>query len=427
MTYTQALEYIHSFDKFGSKLGLERILKLLDLLGNPHKSLKFVHIAGTNGKGSTTMMCANVLKQSGYKVGTYISPFVLEFRERIQICGQMIPQDELASIASQIAPLVKKLNDDGDVLTEFEIVTCIALLYFYNQKCDIVCMEVGLGGRFDATNVIENPLVSVITSISLDHTQILGDTLDKIAFEKCGIIKQNCPCVTYPDQDVDALATIMEQCFAKNSTLVMPSKNSIEVLQSDLSGNRFIYDETEFKTSLLGKHQIYNAVTAIETLKQLAQKGFNITKQSLLSGIESTTFPARCEILQNSPLVILDGAHNESGIKTLTALIDSMNTKVNVIMGILKDKEVDVAVSEIAKRSISFTATSINNSRALDACEVETIASKYCDDTETQKDHIKAIERAFLKANENGLPILVCGSLYLAGDIRPVLIEKIKA
>ncbi|MBR5496002.1 MAG: bifunctional folylpolyglutamate synthase/dihydrofolate synthase, partial [Oscillospiraceae bacterium] len=345
MTYTQALEYIHSFDKFGSKLGLERILKLLDLMGNPQKSLKFVHIAGTNGKGSTTMMCANVLKESGYKVGTYISPFVLEFRERIQICGQMIPQTDLAQLVEQIAPLVKKLNDDGDVLTEFEIVTCIALLYFCNQKCDVVCMEVGLGGRFDATNVIENPLVSVITSISLDHTQILGDTTDKIAFEKCGIIKQNCPCVTYPCQDIDALATIMEQCQAKNSTLVMPSKNAIEILQSDLSGNRFIYDETEFKTSLLGNHQIYNAVTAIETLKQLVYKGFNITKQSLLRGIENTTFPARCEILQKSPLVILDGAHNESGIKTLTALIDDMGTKVNVIMGILKDKEVDIAVS----------------------------------------------------------------------------------
>ncbi|MEG1027449.1 MAG: Mur ligase family protein, partial [Oscillospiraceae bacterium] len=226
MDYIQAENYIHSFTRFGSQLGLERMRRLLQLMGNPQKELKYIHIAGTNGKGSTAMMCTNILENSGYKVGTYISPFVVDFRERFQINSKMIEKEDFAVLATYIKPIVDKMRDEENMqVTEFEAVTAIAFKYFAENKCDIVCLEVGLGGRFDATNVIDCPLVAIIASISLDHTAILGDTIPKIAFEKAGIIKPNSTVITYPLQDKEAIPVLKERCREENATFILPDKN----------------------------------------------------------------------------------------------------------------------------------------------------------------------------------------------------------
>ena len=239
MTYQETMEYIHSLLRFGSKPGLARIGRLLELLGNPQKNLRFVHIAGTNGKGSTTAMIASVLTTAGYKTGMYTSPFVIDFRERMQIDGEMIGMDALAEQAGRVRQAADRLAETEESATEFEIVTAIALCWFEASGCDIVCLEVGLGGRFDATNIIEPPLVSVITSISLDHTQVLGDNVAQIAYEKCGIIKPLGITVTYPDQDPQALTVIMQRAFEENNTLIRPNLSAAEILSSDLYGTVF--------------------------------------------------------------------------------------------------------------------------------------------------------------------------------------------
>lgn len=280
MNYNETLSYIHSLNKFGSVLGLERITKLLDKLGNPEKELKFIHVAGTNGKGSTCTMLSSVYIDAGLKTGLYTSPYVIDFRERIQVNGKFIEKECLTVLSD-------KIKETGVVVTEFEFITALAFLYFKEQKCDIVILEVGMGGRFDATNAIENPLCSVITRIDLDHTDYLGDTIEKIAFEKCGIIKKGSPTISYPIQEYGSLTTIQN----RSEKLIVPDINSLRILSSDINGNRFIYKDTEYYTRLVGKHQIYNALTVIETVREVGLAD----SQNIKLGIANAVLPARIE------------------------------------------------------------------------------------------------------------------------------------
>ena len=419
MTYNECLTFIHSLDRFGSVPGLERISELLTLIGNPEKNLKFIHVAGTNGKGSVTMYCASVLKKAGYKVGAYISPFVVDFRERIQICGEYISQDDLCDVIEEIMPHYENMKSRGLQITEFELITAAAFLYFAKKDCDVVCLEVGMGGRFDATNVISSPIVSVIVSISFDHVNILGDTLEKIAFEKCGIIKPTRPVVTYPEQDDDVLAVIMEQCAVKGCRLTVPNFNSVQILSSELFDTRFVYDGFEISPKLLGSHQIKNAITAIEALKIVRSAGFSITDEDISIGVSETVFPARMEILSKNPLVIVDGAHNLSGAETLADSLKKLPKKPIIIMGMLADKDFESVVGLIAPLCEEFIAVTPNNPRRLDCKELSKVAMNYARSVYfiDYNDAVKyGIERL-----ENDRALVVCGSLYLASDMRDVL------
>lgn len=421
MTYQESVNYIHSFTRFGSQLGLDRMRTLLERMGNPQKKLKFVHIAGTNGKGSTAQFSTQILRQAGYKVGTYISPFVVEFRERFQINNEMIPQQEFVDIVALLEPIVKEMAQGGMYVTEFEAVTAIGMQYFCQNNVDIVCLEVGLGGKFDATNVIDTPEVAIITSISLDHMDILGDTIAKIAGEKAGIIKPHTNVVTYPLQEPDAVAVFLEKCAQTQSTLILPNPNAVTVLQSDLYGSRFYYDGEAYTIQLAGAHQIYNAVAVIEAMKILRKKGYHITNEHIKIGLHNTTFAARFERMYDHPLIIVDGAHNKQAVEALALMMDQTRANKKIaIVGMMKDKDYHTSMREIASRCDMVITVSANNPRAEDCVILALIAKQYCNKVYAIKDHKEALQKALAYADEDSA-IFVCGSFYLASDMRYVI------
>lgn len=413
MTYKQATDYIDSFLLFGSKLGLTRITKLLDDLGNPQDSLKFIHVAGTNGKGSVCCYAANIFKNAGYKTGLFISPYIIDFRERFQINGEMISKNELAEIVSQIKAVVDTYPDD-ELPTEFEIVTAIGILYFYKNNCDVVVLEVGLGGRLDSTNVIKTPSVSVITSISLDHTQYLGDTLSQIAYEKGGIIKQNCPTVLYPIQKGEVFDKIEEICKAKNSSLTIPDKNAVKTVKEDITGDVINCCGIEMKLPLSGNIQKYNALTAITAIKN---SGFTVSDENIKNGIENAYFPARLELISKNPKILVDGAHNPDGVKALKKYIETYFDKPTAILGMMKDKDIDSVVSQIAPLFSKIYTVTVNNPRSISACELAQKAKQYCDDVTP----FESVEPAIKTAKQENKDFCVCGSLYLSGEALKIL------
>ena len=245
MTYRDAVHKINSLLRFGMKPGLERIQALLDRMGNPQKQLKFVHVAGTNGKGSACALLSSVLREAGYRTGLFTSPYITDFRERFQINGEEIPEETLARILGRLMPMVEEMAERGEVITEFELITALAFQWFYEEKCDVVVLEVGLGGRFDATNVIDTPLAAVIMSISLDHTAILGDTVEQIAFEKCGIVKEGGDVVLYPDQEEGVYGVVAHAVQNHNGRLVLPSPSSVREVSSSIEGTVASYRDEE--------------------------------------------------------------------------------------------------------------------------------------------------------------------------------------
>ena len=417
MNYEQSLDFIHSRNKFGIKLGLDATADLLDKIGNPHKKLKFVHIAGTNGKGSTTSYIADILSAKGYKVGKFISPYVHSFTERIQINNTEIPQSDLAKFTTIVADAIKKYNLTP---TEFEVVTAIGLAYFEAQKCDFVVLEVGMGGRFDATNVIPAPEVSVITSISIDHTQYLGNTISEIAFEKCGIIKTGSNVVAYPDNHDDAFEVIKNTTFDKNVPLVVPDKNAIEILSMDIYGTKFIYNGEKYHINMLGGHQVYNAVTAIEAVKLLG-----IEEEYIKKGLSSTKFKGRLDVIAKKPLIIEDGAHNISGITELKKAIQTYfkGKKIILVMAMLKDKEYQECIETISSVANVLIATEPDNPRKATAQEIEEVAKKFIKSTYAEPDVNRAIKLA-KSISTNDDVICVCGSLYLLGEIDEKSLNK---
>ncbi|MDR0405988.1 MAG: bifunctional folylpolyglutamate synthase/dihydrofolate synthase [Clostridiales bacterium] len=409
MTYQQALDFIHSRLRFGSKLGLDTTKTLLRRLGDPHKKLKFIHVAGTNGKGSTSAYLANILMANGYKTGMYISPFVHSFTERIQINGRQIPQADLARHTAAVAAVI----DDGFYPTEFEIVTAIGFLHFLSEGCDFVVLEVGLGGRFDATNVIPPPLVAVITSISIDHTELLGDTVARIAFEKCGIIKTGSAVAVYPDNPQEALEVIHNTARTKGASVTVGDKDAVRVLRSAISGTLFSYKGERSETAMLGRHQVYNAVTAITAAERL---GLGLRLQE---GIQNTRFGGRLEIVRHNPLTLIDGAHNYSGVLALKNALEVYFPRRNIIlvMGMLRDKEYERCVCEIAPLASLFIATEPDNPRALPATELESVAKQRVSATRAFARRQDAVDYALNRAGAEDI-VCVCGSLYLIGNLK---------
>lgn len=423
MTYEEALNYIHGTLKFGVQPGLAHIGTLLSQMGNPQKGQKFVHVAGTNGKGSTSSAIASVLQAAGYKTGLYISPYIEDFCERMQVNSQDIPHEKLAEITEYIIPFVEKAAGLGAQPTEFELCTAIAFEYFKRSGCDITVLEVGLGGRFDATNIIECPLVSVITSISLDHTRVLGGTLGEIAFEKCGIIKEGGITVSAPEQDPEALAVIMESCAEHGNTLIIPNLNAVKVLEENFNGSTIEYKNQTLKIPLTGRHQHKNFTTAYEALEALRTcRGLKIPEEAVLSGFSNLRFPARFEKISENPLVFIDGAHNPAGAATLADTVKRYlnGRRLAVVMGIFADKDYVHTIGQIASLADSFYAVEPPNPRALAAEETARTASQVCKNVLVCRGLPQAFQQARANAGADGA-VLICGSLSLAGKMRTIL------
>ncbi|MBQ9108406.1 MAG: bifunctional folylpolyglutamate synthase/dihydrofolate synthase [Oscillospiraceae bacterium] len=419
MNYNETLEYIHSLKQFGVKPSLERIGRLTAALGNPQDKLRCVHVAGTNGKGSTATMTANILRQAGYKTGLFISPYILNFRERMQINGEMIGEEALCGVMDRVRAAMESL--EGEAPNEFEVITAAGLLWFCEQNCDVVVLEVGLGGRYDATNIIPPPLAAVITSIDLDHTHILGDTVEVIAAEKCGIIKPRTPVVCYPDQNPDALGVIMEHCALQGATLHMGSLNGAEVLECGLEGSRIRCEEQEIYLPLIGRHQIANTLTVLETVKVLRQRGLFISPKAVEEGIAQTRFPARLEILSREPLVIVDGAHNPSGAAALSEALKLLDGRpITALCGMLADKDWATSLGLVLKHCSRLVAVRPQNPRALEPKILAAEGAKYCPAQTAQ-----SLAEGWQMAKEYGDPVLVWGSLYLAADLRTIALEDL--
>lgn len=420
MTYEQSLNYIHSLNKFGINPGLERIEALCAAVGNPQDKLKFVHIAGTNGKGSTSTMVARALQASGKKTGLFTSPFVTDFRERICVDGEMVDKALFAQVVTELEPVVSRLARKDMQPTEFEVITAAAFMIFERSGCDICVLEVGLGGRLDSTNVIPTPLVSVIASISLDHTAILGDTVELIAAEKCGIIKEGGKTVCYPFQTASVENIIRETALKNNNAFVMPDAGMISDTVNGIDGVSFKYRGVDYKLSMSGEYQVYNAVTAIETCLQLG-----LDAESIKQGVESAKVAARMEVISSSPLVLLDGGHNDDGGKAVATSISTLlsGKRITAVIGMMADKNVDAYLSCVAPLCSKITACSVaDNPRTMSADELCRLASAYCDNCSAVESASDAVNLALSGIDDYDC-MLVCGSLYLAGEVRMKLIK----
>lgn len=418
MTFEQALEKINSHEKFGWKLGLERITKILELMGNPQKSLKFVHVAGTNGKGSICAMLSSILTASGLKVGTHPSPHLVDIRERFRINDAIIAKEKFTKLTEKIMPFIDIMHKSYKGITYFELMAAMAFLYFNDENCDVVVLETGLGGRLDATNVIDAPLLCVISSISLDHTDRLGGTLTEISHEKAGIIKNPSPVVISPNQKSEALDVFKKVALEKGCKLVASSLNKVNNVKFDLhNGTNFEYSNLSLKMPLIGHHQVENAVAVLESVNIL-KNHFKITDENIVKGLENVRHNARFQVISKSPTIILDGSHNPMGAKALAKTLEICvkNKKILAIAGMCKDKNIDETLSHVLPMCSGVITTAVNYERAAPTHELAKIASKYNKNVRSENNSSAAVKRALTLADDNTV-IVIFGSLYLAGEI----------
>jgi dihydrofolate synthase/folylpolyglutamate synthase len=427
MDYENALEYLHGTLKFGSKLGLERITKLLDLMGNPQKSLKFIHVAGTNGKGSTTAFINSILIESGYRTGMFTSPYIERFTERIRIDNQEISADELAEIIDYVKVRIDLMQDSGDEHpTEFEIITAAAIEYFHRTKCDIVVLEVGLGGRYDSTNVIDVPEAAVITTLSLDHTDRLGKTLGEIAYQKAGIIKENGDVVLYP-QKPEAGKVINQVCSQKNANIRKVDFSSLELKNCSIHEQVFDYkDYRSIKIKLLGEYQLQNAAVAVETCEVLAARGFHISSDDIRHGLEKAKWPGRLEIISRSPFVLIDGAHNPEGGQALNAALEKYfpDKRKIFIVGFLRDKDYTGIMDILSGKADTIITVTPENQRAVPSEELARILGKYSKNVVDGISIEKGLKLAIENSDDESM-ICAFGSLYMIGLIRGFFIRDL--
>jgi dihydrofolate synthase / folylpolyglutamate synthase len=419
MDYSSAMEYLCETQKFGMKLGLQRISTLLEYFGNPHKKLKYVHVAGTNGKGSTTAFISSILIDAGYKVGIFTSPFLQRFSERIKINEQEISEEKIASLLSQIKVKIELMALNGEHPTEFEVITVMAFLYYVENKCDIVVLEVGLGGTLDSTNVIENSEVSVITTIDYDHMDLLGHNIEEIAKNKAGIIKTGTDVVLYP-QDRIVEDVIEQVSFEKKAILHKVNLHDITIEKFDTEKQIFNFKKhLKLKISLLSACQTINASVAIKTSEVLINKGYTINEQNIRNGIFNAKWAGRFEIISRNPFFVIDGAHNVQGSINLCENLVSYfpNARITFIVGVLADKDYKNILENalpIAKRFITVTP---NSPRALKAPLLANYLQTLHNDV-IAIDNIKmAITESLKNCDENDV-ICAYGSLYYIGEIR---------
>ena len=419
MNAQQAIEYIHSVCWKGSVPGLSRTFELLEKMGNPQKKLKFVHIAGTNGKGSTAAMTASILRKAGYCTGLYTSPYIYTFHERMQVDGQMITDEELVAITEFVKPLAESMDDTP---TEFELVTCIGFEFFKRRGCDIVVLEVGMGGALDSTNVIEAPEVAVITNIGLDHTDYLGSTLEEIALTKAGIFKEGGDAVIY--RGTQGVENVFETvCTQRNVSLKKADFDGIEPVSHGLDGQVFDCGEYEkLQLPLLGQHQMKNAAVVLKVIETLTQKGWNISRQNVYDGMAEVTWPGRFDVVSKKPLFIIDGGHNPQCIEALVKNIGDYlaGKRVIALTGVLADKDYGDMYRPVMPLVEQFVCVTPPNPRRLPAQELAAHLENVGAKATACEEIADGVKLAVELAGEDGV-VLCFGSLYTIGAIKEAL------
>lgn len=428
MNVQEALEYIHSVSWKGSVPGLSRTRELLKRMGNPEKKLHFIHIVGTNGKGSTAAMLASIFRQAGYVTGLYTSPFISCFNERMQVNGEMISDSELAEITEYVKPFAEACTETP---TEFELVTCIAMEYFARHGCDIVSLEAGMGGALDSTNVIDTPDCAVITNVGLDHTEYLGKTLEEIATTKSGIFKEGGTCVTYP------ATTGVEEIYdriteERHLELHRADFSLIRPISHSLEGQVFDYGEhKKLHIPLIGTNQLHNAAVVLTVAGCMKAKGWRLSEEDIRLGLEKVSWPGRFEVIGHDPLFIVDGGHNPQCIEALTENLQSYlpGKKMIILTGVMADKEYTVMYEMLGPFAERFVTVTPSNPRALQSDELARQLNAQGFMAESAGTVTKGIDRVIElssgmkeKTGECS-PILACGSLYMVGDIRAYVRE----
>ena len=430
MNYSECIQYLEKEVGFGSVPGLERIQALCDKLGNPEQKLSVIHVAGTNGKGSAVAMLSSILQAAGYRVGTYTSPHLERYNERFLINGEEISDADFAMEITLMKEICSELATEGKAVpTLFEIVTGAAFHYFAEQKVDILILEVGLGGKYDATNIIPSPLLSLIMSISIDHTDFLGSTIEEIAAEKAGIIKKNCPAVLY-SQDKIVYNIMWTKAQELNAPLSCPKNAEVHISSQDMGGTvfsvktkKFSYDDLYLP--LLGSYQIKNCITVLEACTVLQKQGLSISEETIRTGLKNARWAGRMEICGKDPIVLLDGAHNADGILQLA---DSIRTyfndkKVTLILGVLGDKEYNKMAEYILPHADTVVLTEPHSERKLDVFTLARSISNHNGTVYTEKEIGAAFEKALSATPADGI-ILCCGSLYMIGAMRTYITHR---
>ena len=417
--YAETLEYIHSVKWQGSKPGLERTRELLAALGNPEKSLRFVHIAGTNGKGATAACIAAVLRRAGYRTGMYISPFVVRFNERMQVDGEYITDDELITLTEEIRPFADAMADSP---TEFELITALAMLFYLRKRCDIVVLEVGMGGELDSTNVIDAPEVAVITTIGYDHVRELGPTLADIARAKAGIIKDGGDVVTYGSYDATPeVESVFERvCLERGARLRRADFSRISDYTFSLDGSSFRFEPYgTIALPLVGTYQPCNAAVAITALETLREKGYNISDSDIVAGLASVRWPGRFEVLGRDPVFILDGTHNPQGIEVTAESLRRHfgDRKIVFLVGFMADKDVDAILRHIAPMAEAFVAVRPDHPRAMDVRTLANMISRHGVAVSVGETIGAGVADAIAIAGRGGI-VCAVGSLYFSADVR---------
>ena len=415
MTKEEAIGYIENYGWSTTRLGLERTRELLERVGNPQKKLKFIHVAGSNGKGSTCAMLANILQLSGYRVGMYISPYIQDFCERIQINGEYIDGDSLARITEYVMDQAEKMEDHP---SQFELVTAIGMIYFLENDVDIVVLEVGMGGALDSTNAIDAPEVAVITNIGLEHTEYLGNTIEEIATTKAGIIKTGCNAVCY-DGAPSVTEVVKEVCKEKGVPLRCVDFSRLIPLKASLEGQSFVWDGEEYELALLGDHQLHNAATVLNVVDALEERGWKISPEAVKEGLRTVKWPARLEVLGKKPLFILDGGHNPQCAQALAASLEKYlgDKKAVFLLGVLADKDYPSMMEMMLPFAEQFICLTPYSDRALPADKLAEFFKGLGAKAQAAPDYPAGIRMAEDAAGKDG--VVVCfGSLYLAGHIR---------
>ena len=427
MHYKETLEYIQSLNQYGSVLGLDNMLRLCEKLGHPETRCKFIHIAGTNGKGSTAAYIAHMLMAAGFRVGRYVSPTITDYRERFQIGKRMITQKDLCEYVERLKAVCEELVAEGHPHpTPFEVETALGFLYFAEKKCDYVVLEVGMGGATDATNVIPAPVACVWASISMDHMGFLGKDLTSIAGVKAGIAKEGSLLISCK-QEREVEEVLQNKAEQVGGSLVVADASKATGIKYGLTTQQFSYKGLpKLKIHLAGIHQISNAVTAVEVMLQLRKMGVDISDKAIYKGLEDTIWQARLEVLGKQPLFVIDGAHNEDAARKLVSSIETYfsGKRMIYIMGVLKDKEYEKILSMTAKYAEHIlTITPPENPRALGAYELALAAREYHNQVTNLSSLEEAVEVSHLLADKDTV-ILCFGSLSYLGAIKKIYADR---
>jgi len=415
MTPQEAIAYIENYTWSTTRLGLDRTRELLHKLGDPQKGLKFVHVTGSNGKGSTCAMLDAILRRAGYRTGLYTSPYLQDFCERIRVDGVNIPGEDLAAVTERVRQAAETMSDHP---SQFELVTAAAMVYFAACRCDIVVLEVGMGGALDSTNAIDAPEVAVITNVGLEHTEYLGSTLAEIAATKAGIIKPGCDCVCYGGAP-EVTAVVKAACAERNVPFRYVDFAQLTPLEQSLDGQSFSWRCKGYSLALLGRHQLCNAAVALETVDVLGQRGWTIPQAAVEEGLRSVRWPARLEVLCREPVFILDGGHNPQCAEALAESLEDLlpGQKAVFLLGVLRDKDYPAMIARLLPLARSFVCLTPLSGRALPAEELAAYLAEQGARARWETDIPAGIRAALDAAGEDGVVVSV-GSLYLAGAVR---------